>query len=334
MSDHKQNSAFINFKVVVTPSIVKEYFDGLAKVEEAKASKASKGTDYSFILTPLMTIIGNMLMDSFKNSNCSNSPNSSNTSFDVSPKCAKVEVKPEITVEFTNKPTEKSTQTETNKKLCSTVSTILDTIGQSNNVADNMVLTHIKSIIKHCMDGTINDSKTKDDLVDKICVLVLDAMNNDKKVKTVKETTVESTKVESPETVPETKVPETKVDRMDEKEAKVKETKPKRPIYQEGSNMVFDMESMAGAFKSDGGSGGIDIMKMLGPMMEGLMGGMQNMGKTDNMPNFGNTTNKTNTNNTTTTNTTQTTDTTQTTEQILEAMLDECGDEQFYNDTK
>lgn len=54
--------------------------------------------------------------------------------------------------------------------------------------------------------------------------------------------------------------------------------KPKRPVYQDGDNVVLDINSLSGAFSGANGAGGIaDMMKMFSPLMEGLMGGMNGM---------------------------------------------------------
>ena len=50
----------------------------------------------------------------------------------------------------------------------------------------------------------------------------------------------------------------------------------KRPVYQDGDNVVLDLKDLTGALGN--GSGGIaDMMKMFAPMMEGLMGNMNGM---------------------------------------------------------
>src|SRR5690606_26336403 len=55
--------------------------------------------------------------------------------------------------------------------------------------------------------------------------------------------------------------------------------KPRRPVYQEGENVVLDLKDLKGAFGAGaGGAGSIsDMMKAFAPMMEGLMGGLSTM---------------------------------------------------------
>lgn len=61
------------------------------------------------------------------------------------------------------------------------------------------------------------------------------------------------------------------------KEPCADEKKQRRPVYQDGENVVLDFNNIAGAFGGAGSpnaAGIADMMKMFAPMMEGLMGGM------------------------------------------------------------
>ena len=56
-------------------------------------------------------------------------------------------------------------------------------------------------------------------------------------------------------------------------------TKPRRPVYQDGDNVVLDLKDLSSTFGgAANGAPLADMMKMFGPMMEGLMGGMGGMG--------------------------------------------------------
>jgi hypothetical protein len=56
---------------------------------------------------------------------------------------------------------------------------------------------------------------------------------------------------------------------------KTKDKRIKKPYYQDGDNVVVDLNSIAGVFGENANGGNIgDMMKMFGPMMEGLMGNL------------------------------------------------------------
>ena len=56
---------------------------------------------------------------------------------------------------------------------------------------------------------------------------------------------------------------------------KPKDKKIKKPYYQDGDNVVVDLNSIAGVFGDNANNGNIgDMMKMFAPMMEGLMGNL------------------------------------------------------------
>jgi hypothetical protein len=56
---------------------------------------------------------------------------------------------------------------------------------------------------------------------------------------------------------------------------KSKDKRIKKPYYQDGDNVVVDLNSIAGVFGENANGGNIgDMMKMFGPMMEGLMGNL------------------------------------------------------------
>ena len=123
-------------------------------------------------------------------------------------------------------------------------------------------------------------SKSKTDKTDpsNIIVSVVHSANNDNSSRLVK---LESEEIKEEEV--EEKV-EKKVDKEVKEEVKgeVKEEekkKPeyKKPVYQDGDNIVLDFNNIAGAFGGANGPNGAsitDMMKMFAPMMEGLMGGM------------------------------------------------------------
>jgi DNA replication initiation complex subunit (GINS family) len=73
---------------------------------------------------------------------------------------------------------------------------------------------------------------------------------------------------------------------------KAKDKRIKKPYYQDGDNVVVDLNSIAGVFGENANGGNIgDMMKMFGPMMEGLMGNLNQHKQTNDKTSSDKTTN-------------------------------------------
>jgi hypothetical protein len=89
------------------------------------------------------------------------------------------------------------------------------------------------------------------------------------------------TKTDTTETTPattETKTDTTETTSQSSSKTQTKKSKDKKikkPYYQDGDNVVVDLNSIASVFGENANGGNIgDMMKMFAPMMEGLMGNL------------------------------------------------------------
>lgn len=212
MSRHDAASISVNF--TLPPEVIREYFDGMAKVESAKHTSSGSGFDWSSLLS-LAPLVIPLLTDYMKPMGRSNSivrfpePKTELVHHIANEDSDKSDTKPDIVISFMQKPTElTTTSTETS-----------DVEEEEHKKTDEM---------KEC-------EKTDES--------VLAGMTDGSSVA----------------------------------------AKPKRPVYQEGDNVVVDLKDfkdLAGTFSGDAAGSISEMMKMFAPMMEGLMGGINGM----NMP--------------------------------------------------
>ena len=197
----RSDSASITFSVNVPPEAIREYFDGLAKVETAKRPAASteKGFDWSSLLNLAPVLLPFLLksIDSKVFEPTGPSVRVPESKSDVrSSTVSDAESKPDIVISFVQKPSKDAAEADS---------------------------------VKDAEDSETSKSSDSD----------------------------------------ATSTVEDKKDDVSEKKSEAEASR-KRPVYQDGDNVVVDLKDFA--------SGGLgDMMKMFAPMMEGLMGNMGGM---------------------------------------------------------
>lgn len=202
----RNDSASINFSVNVPPDVIREYFDGLAKVETAKhkpAVSTSSGFNWSSLVPLLGPIVIPLLTEHFKSSKPA----------------------PSVRVPESRYPRHSCDQTESDKQ-------------------PDIVISFVQPPSDESDDSTDSSVNAKSEEFD-----------------TSKDNTKES---ESP-----TEVPKVESDK-----------KPKRPAYEEGDNVMHLNLANLGAGLGGEGAGGLgEMMKMLGPMFQGLTSGLNGFGQ-------------------------------------------------------
>ena len=194
------------------PEIIREYYDGLAKVETAKNSKPSSKSNLSSILNSCKPIL-NKFCD----------------------KSDAINSKIAIGVGLDD---------ETLKDFYKNVKYLNDILKDEPTVTTPTVPT--PSVSTPTVPTPSVSTPT---------------------APTANETT--STETTPTETTQKETTPTTKENK------KPKDKKIKKPYYQDGDNVVVDLNSIAGVFGDNANNGNIgDMMKMFAPMMEGLMGNL------------------------------------------------------------
>lgn len=217
----RPDAASITLNFNLPPEIIKEYFEGLAKVEATKRGPESdKKFDWSSLLAfaPLFVSILSSLSKSSESSKSvrvpEKYPESKEGAHSGSVRSSDVESenKPDIVISFVQKPVESAP-------------------------------VEVKMSVESCLEEKLENSE------------VNESDDNKSPAKEVKDQ--EENKLEE--------------------EKKTSTAKPRRPVYQDGDNVVLDLKDLTGTFSANGGAPLVDMMKMFGPMMEGLMGGMAGM---------------------------------------------------------
>lgn len=203
------DSASVTFKVTLTPAVVKEYFEGLAKVEEAKRSNQSNDWACVSQFLPLIVPILSNVAKSYVSGGMK----------------------------------------------CPVRMPVLRSVEQDQECEDSL------------------DSESTDSKQDIVITLMKKPSATDSEpsesIAPCKEiVTSEQVKKESSDKT------ELQEDNSDKKSESVSAAKPKRPMYQDGENVVVDISGFTNAFSGGNGGGFSDMMKMFGPIMEGMMGGM------------------------------------------------------------
>lgn len=206
----RNDSASINFSVNVPPEVIREYFDGMAKVETAKHPvpvATPAGFNWTTLIPMLAPLVVPFLTKSFESSTpvtpiripeprCESRRSSEHTEGDK---------QPDIVISFVQKATE---ETQQKKAECE---------------AD----TPVEEVKNEVLEDVIND----------------------------KIELTESSKVEE-------------------------EKKPKRPSYDEGENVMhLNLANLGAGLGGEGGGGLGEMMKMLGPMFQGLTSGLNGFGQ-------------------------------------------------------
>lgn len=254
----RTDSASITFNVNVPPEVIKEYFDGLAKVENAKHTPASPSMLSGFDWTSLAPILFPLLIQYLSSSGNSSSTSSLSEKYrspvrvpesrsDVRSRVSesKDNDKPEIVISFVQKPAESSSESNKNEQKDASGK---DSDEKKTNESETIDMTKVAAIVSTVVDA-LGDKKVEFDSTDKKSP---------------------SSEGDSSENVQSEK----KKEESSEKKESQSEKKAKRPAYQEGDNvMQFDLNNL-------GGAGGIaDMMKMFGPMFQGLSAGLENFSK-------------------------------------------------------
>lgn len=209
----RSDAASITLNFNLPPEVIREYFDGLAKVESAKRSGSDKSFDWSSLLAfaPLLLPVLSNLSKSYESPKPVRVPEKFSESKEQVPKCSDVDTsegKPDIVISFVQKPVDSP-------------------------------VSEPKVLLESTPEQKSESSEVKESDAEKSSV----EESKDKKVEDEKKTAA----------------------------------KPRRPVYQDGDNVVLDLKDLTGAFGANGGAPLVDMMKMFGPMMEGLMGGMGGM---------------------------------------------------------
>lgn len=205
----RSDAASITLNFNLPPEVIREYFDGLAKVESAKRPESDKSFDWSSLLAfaPLFVPFLSNLSKSYEPRTPVRVPEKFGESKQQDPKSSDVDISegnPDIVISFVQKP------------------------------VDSPVTEH-KILLESTHEQKSESNEVKESDTEKLSV----EESKDKKV-----------------------------------EDENKTAKPRRPVYQDGDNVVLDLKDLTGSFSGNGNAPLVDMMKMFGPMMEGLMGGI------------------------------------------------------------
>jgi len=217
----RQDSFSITFNL--PPEIIREYYDGLAKVEVAKNSHRSDKSDKSSILNSCKSVLNKFC----ENSDLSTDTINSNISIGVGINENNILSELSKALDLLKNVKQTATNTDTTQTPSNTETT------QTTSNTDNTQTT----------SNTDNTQTTSN-----------------------VETTQKTSNTETTQTTSTAETTQTK---------KSKDKKIKKPYYQDGDNVVVDLNSIAGVFGDNANGGNIgDMMKMFAPMMEGLMGNL------------------------------------------------------------
>jgi hypothetical protein len=199
------------------PEIIREYYDGLAKVETAKNSKPSSKSNLSSILNSCKPILN---------------------------------------------------------KFCDKSDAINSKIAIGVGLDDETLKDFYKNV------KYLNDILKDEPTVPTPTVPTPTETTSSVSTPTVPTPTVPTpTETTSTETTPSVSTPTETTQKettpTTKENKKPKDKKIKKPYYQDGDNVVVDLNSIAGVFGDNANNGNIgDMMKMFAPMMEGLMGNL------------------------------------------------------------
>lgn len=194
------------------PEIIREYYDGLAKVETAKNSKPSSKSNLSSILNSCKPILN---------------------------------------------------------KFCDKSDAINSKIAIGVGLDDETLKDFYKNV--KYLNDILKDEPTVTTPTVPTPTVPTPTVPTPNETTSSETTSTETTSTETTKT--ETKQAETTQSTKETK--KPKDKKIKKPYYQDGDNVVVDLNSIAGVFGDNANNGNIgDMMKMFAPMMEGLMGNL------------------------------------------------------------
>jgi hypothetical protein len=197
------------------PEIIREYYDGLAKVETAKNSKPSSKSNLSSILNSCKPMLS---------------------------------------------------------KFCDTAEAINPKIAIGVGLDDETFKDFYKNI--KSLNDLLKDETTVSSKVE--CKSSTPQPSSQAEYTPATPATTETTPATQAEYTPATTetTPQSSSKKQIETK-KPKDKKIKKPYYQDGDNVVVDLNSIASVFGENANGGNIgDMMKMFAPMMEGLMGNL------------------------------------------------------------
>lgn len=216
---NRNDSAYVDFTVNVPPEVIREYFEGLAKVEAAKRAVPNKSTStinwWNYVPPSLIQAVGQMLLEYLKTDQSTTSVRT-----------------PEPFLQNRCTGTAQTTSVRTSEPFLQNLS--------------SQTRTSEESVPVKSEESTQSNDECE--------------VNN----------VVDSVKVE------ETKETETSCTSTTKQES---EKKPKRPSYEEGENVMrLNLGNLGSGL---GGEEGLnEMMKMLGPMFQGLTSGLNAFGQT------------------------------------------------------
>jgi hypothetical protein len=188
------------------PEIIREYYDGLAKVETAKSSKPHSRSNLSSILNSCKPILN---------------------------------------------------------KFCENADTINSKIAIGVGLDDETLKDFYKNVI-YLNDFIKNEIKPQ-------AVSTPQAVDTPQAVSTPQAISIPQDEI----TQDDITLPKDETIQPKKETKKSKDKKIKKPYYQDGDNVVVDLNSIASVFGENANGGNIgDMMKMFAPMMEGLMGNL------------------------------------------------------------